>query len=117
MKTKETVEKYLEYQKSNLKPQTFKNHKNLLRNLREEFKDKEIEEITSADVFAFLTPENRRSEAKHKTPKVCFREIVFQLLHQRSRSHKRQSLRHDCSQKDISQLKAGETRNSQQGGC
>ena len=56
MKIEEAVKQYLEYQKSNLKPQTFKNYKNLLKDHQEDFKDKEIEEITSADIFAFLTP-------------------------------------------------------------
>jgi len=55
MKIKETVEQYLEYQKSNLKPQTFKNYRKLLKDLQGDFKVREIEEITSADVFAFLT--------------------------------------------------------------
>jgi len=56
MKIKEAVEQYLEYQKSNLEPHTFRNYKKLLTDLQGIFKDREIEAITSADVFAFLTP-------------------------------------------------------------
>ena len=35
---------------------------------------------------------NRRPEAKYKASEICFYDVVFQLLHQRSRSHKFQSL-------------------------
>ena len=67
MKIKEAVEQYLEYQKSNLKPQTFKNYRKLLKDLQGDFKDREIEEITSADVFAFLTPRTEGLDSTQKS--------------------------------------------------
>ncbi len=54
MKIKQAVEQYLEYQKSNLKSQSYRNHRNLIKDLQGDFKDREIEEIRSADVFTFL---------------------------------------------------------------
>ena len=68
MNIKEAVEQYLEYQKSNLKPQTFKNQKNLLKDLQRDFQDRGIEEINSADVFAFLTPRTQglKQSTKHQ---------------------------------------------------
>ena len=67
MKIEEAVEKYLEYQKSNLKPQTLKNYDNLLKDLRKGFKDKKVEEITSADVYAYLISrtEGLKQSTKH----------------------------------------------------
>ena len=68
MKIKEAVEQYLEYQKSNLKPQTFKNYGKLLKDLQGDFKDREMAEITSADIFTFLTPrtDGLKQSTKHQ---------------------------------------------------
>ena len=77
MKIKEAVEQYLEYQKSNLKPQTFKNYKKLLKDLQGDFKDREIEEITSADVFSFLTPRTKGLKQSTKHQRYAFLMSFF----------------------------------------
>ena len=77
MKIQEAVEQYLEYQKSNLKPQSFKNHKNLLKDLQGDFEDSEIEEITSADIFAFLTPRTEGLKQSTKHQKYVFLMSFF----------------------------------------
>ncbi len=74
MKIQESVEQYLERQKSNLRPQTFKNHKNLLKDLQGDFKDREIGEITAADILAFLTPRTeglKQSAKRQKFPSLA----------------------------------------------
>jgi site-specific recombinase XerD len=77
MKIKEAVEQYLEYQKSNMKPQAFKNHKNLIKDLQGDFEDREIKEITSADVFAFLTPRTEGLKQSTKHQKYVFLKSFF----------------------------------------
>ena len=77
MKIKQAVEQYLEYQKSNLKSQSYKNHRNLIKDLQGDFNDKEIDEISSSDVFAFLTPRTEGLKQSTKHQKYVFLKSFF----------------------------------------
>jgi len=56
MRIEEAITQFLVFHEANSKPSTVKSYKYLLEDFREKFGDKGVEQMTSADIFGFLSP-------------------------------------------------------------
>jgi integrase/recombinase XerD len=72
MNITKAINQYLAYQKSGLKPGTFRHYEKLLKDLQADLEDRDIGEITSAEVFAFLSPRTEGLKQSTKHQKYAF---------------------------------------------
>ncbi len=70
MKVSQGIEQYFNYQRLNVKKNTFRNYEVILANFQKHFGDIELSSISSQDVLAFMT--EMSGEAKQSTKKLRF---------------------------------------------